>query len=202
MIQHRANTSIGRFSSSLAINYNQTKVTGREVISGTLASGRVLPANFRPVDDLRVGNLEKSNPNWRAVLSTNYQKGIFDATARVNYFGNYTVFLQPVTQNAAGTAIGATPGVTAAEAAALYPATNWAKTFGAQASVDLELGLTFAEKYRFAVGAQNLLNTFPERETRNVYPTTGGALNGSIYADTAPIGQQGGFWYVRASARF
>jgi iron complex outermembrane recepter protein len=202
VIQHRANTSIGRFSSSLAINYNQTKVTGREVISGTLASGRVLPANFRPVDDLRVGNLEKSNPNWRAVLSTNYQKGIFDATARVNYFGNYTVFLQPVTQNAAGTAIGATPGVTAAEAAALYPATNWAKTFGAQASVDLELGLTFAEKYRFAVGAQNLLNTFPERETRNIYPTTGGALNGSIYADTAPIGQQGGFWYVRASARF
>lgn len=201
VIQHKADTSIGRFNSSLAVNYNRTQVTDRRVISGTLASGRVL-TNFRPVDDVRVGNIELSNPNWRAVLSTNYQKGIFDATARVNYFGEFTTFFDPVSQNAAGTAIGATPGVTAAEAIALYPQSNWSKTFGAQASVDLEVGVTFQERFRIAVGAQNLLNTFPERETRNIYPSTGGALNGSIYPDTAPIGQLGGFWYVRASARF
>ena len=201
VIQHKANTSFGRFNSSLAINYNNTKVTGRNVINGTLASGRVL-SNFRPVDDVRVGNIEQSNPNWRGVLSTNYQSGMFDATARVNYFGKFTSFFDPVTQNTAGTAIGATPGVDAAAAAALYPATNWSKTFGAQASVDLEVGVTFQEKFRLAVGAQNLLNTFPERETRNIFPGTGGALNGSIYADTAPIGQMGGFWYVRGTAKF
>ena len=201
VIQHKANTSIGRFNSSLAVNYNDTKVTGRSVINGTLASGRVL-SNFRPVDDVRVGNVERSNPNWRAVLSSTYQKGIVDATARVNYFGKFTSFLNPVTQNAAMTAIGATPGVDAAAAAALYPQSNFSKTFGAQASVDIEVGLTFAENYRVAVGAQNLLNTYPERETRNIFPGTGGALNGSIYPDTAPIGQMGGFWYVRASARF
>ncbi len=207
VIQHKADTGIGRFNTSLAVNYNQTKVTDRRIINGTLASGRVL-SNFRPVDDVRVGNIEQSNPNWRAVLSTTYQTGILDATARLNYFGKYTTFLDPVTQNAAGTAIGATaanafgPAVTAAEALALYPTANWSKTFGAQVSFDIEIGLTFQEKYRVAVGAQNLFNTFPERETRNIYPETGGALNGSIYADTAPIGQQGGFWYLRGSVKF
>jgi iron complex outermembrane recepter protein len=196
VISHKANTGVGRFNSSLAINYNRTKVTDRKVINGTLANGRVL-SNFRPVDDVRVGNIEQSNPNWRAVLSTSWTNGMFDATGRVNYFGKYTSFNDPITSG-----IGATPGVTATEAAALYPASNWSKTFGAQASVDLEVGVTFEEKYRIAVGAQNLLNTYPERETRNIFPQTGGAANGSIYPDTAPIGQQGGFWYVRATARF
>ncbi|MCX7283790.1 MAG: TonB-dependent receptor [Novosphingobium sp.] len=195
VVAHKANTGIGRFNTSLAVNYNQTKVTDRTTITGRLASGRTI--TLLPVDDVRVGNVELSQPRWRAVLSESWTDGTFDATARVNYFGSYTTFFDPVTSG-----IGATPGVTAAEAAALYPAANWSKKFGAQASVDLEVGMTFAEKYRLAVGAQNLLNTYPARETRNIYPTTGGALNGSIYPDTAPIGQMGGFWYVRASARF
>jgi len=195
VISHKADTGIGRFNSSLAVNYNKTKVTDRAVISGTLANGRVL-SNFRPVDDVRVGNIELSNPNWRAVLSTNWRNGIFDATGRVNYFGSFTSFFDPITSG-----IGATPGVTAAEAAALYP-NPWPKKFGAQASVDLEVGVTIQERFRVAVGAQNLLNTFPERETRNIFPSTGGAANGSIYPDTAPIGQLGGFWYLRASAKF
>jgi iron complex outermembrane recepter protein len=195
VISHKADTGIGRFNSSLAVNYNKTKVTDRTVINGTLANGRVL-SNFRPVDDVRVGNIELSNPNWRAVLSTSWRNGIFDATGRVNYFGSFTSFFDPITSG-----IGATPGVTAAEAAALYP-NPFSKKFGAQASVDLEVGVTIQERFRIAVGAQNLLNTFPERETRNIFPQTGGAANGSIYPDTAPIGQLGGFWYLRASAKF
>ena len=62
--------------------------------------------------------------------------------------------------------------------------------------------MTFAENYRIAVGAQNLLDTKPERETRNIFPSTGGAANGSIYNDFSPIGWQGGFWYARVSASF
>jgi iron complex outermembrane receptor protein len=141
------------------------------------------------VDDVRVGNIERSNPNWRAVLSETYTRGIFDATARLNYFGEYTSFFDPVTSGVA------------AGFESLYP-NPWPKTFGAQVSLDLEVGATIKENYRIAVGAQNLLNTFPERETRNIFPQTGGAANGSVYPDTAPIGQMGGFWYVRASARF
>jgi iron complex outermembrane receptor protein len=195
VIQHKADTGFGRFNTSLAVNYNITKVTDRRVVAGTLANGQSL-SNFRPVDDVRVGNIELSNPNWRAVLSETYTNGIFDATARASYFGSFTSFFDPITSG-----IGATPGVTATQAAALYPV-PFSKEFGAQFSFDLEVGATFAEKYRVAVGAQNLFNTFPQRETRNIFPQTGGAANGSIYPDTAPIGQMGGFWYVRASAKF
>jgi iron complex outermembrane recepter protein len=198
VIQHTANTNFGRFNTSLAINYNETEVTDRVVINGTLASGRVL-SNFQPVDDVRVGNIEGGVPKWRGVLSSSYRNGIFDATARVNYYGSYISVFDPITSG-----IGATPSVgvnTLAEAQALYPV-PFAREFGAQAAFDLEVGLTFADKYRIAVGAQNLFNTFPERETRNVFTSTGGAANGSIYNDFAPIGQLGGFWYARVSASF
>ncbi|WP_164155923.1 TonB-dependent receptor plug domain-containing protein [Sandarakinorhabdus rubra] len=196
VLSHKADTGIGRFNSSLAVNYNKTKVTDRKVINGTLANGQVL-SNFRPVDDVRVTNIERNNPNWRAVLSTNWTNGMFDATGRVNYYGKFASRFDPITSG-----FGATPGVPdAAAAAALYP-NPFIKEFKAQASIDLEVGVTFQEQFRLAVGAQNLLNTYPERETRNIFPSTGGAANGSIYPDTAPIGQQGGFWYVRASAKF
>ena len=195
VIQHKADTGIGRFNTSLAVNYNKTKVTDRKVITGTLANGQSL-SNFRPVDDVRVGNVEQSNPLWRAVLSTTWQKDMFDVTARGSYFGKFTSFNDPITAG-----IGATPGVTAAQAAALYPV-PFSKTFGAQVAFDIEVGMTIEENYRLAVGAQNLFNTFPARETRNAFPQTGGQANGSLYPDTAPIGQMGGFWYLRASARF
>jgi iron complex outermembrane receptor protein len=156
-------------------------------------------SNFQPVDDVRVGNIEEAVPRWRAVLSTSWRSGIFDATGRVSYFGSYTSFFDPIT-----TGIAPTPSVginTQAEAQALYPV-PFSKKFGAQASFDLEVGVTFAEKYRIAVGAQNLFNELPELETRNVFPSTGGAANGSIYNDFAPIGWLGGFWYARVTASF
>jgi len=194
VVSHRADTSFGRFNTSLAINYTDTRVTDRTVINGTLASGRAI--SLTPINDVRRGNIERSQPRWRAVLTEGYTNGIFDFTGRLNYFGTFTTFLDPVT-----TGIGATPGVTLAQAQALYP-TLWSKDFGAQASFDLEMGITLKEKYRLALGVENLFNTFPQRETRNVYPGTGGQLNGSIYPDTAPIGQLGGFWYARATAKF
>lgn len=198
VVSHDADTGIGRFRTNLAVNYNTTEVTDRKVINGTLASGRVL-SNFQPVDDVRVGNIEESVPRWRAVLSTTYTKGIVDALARVNYFGSFTSFFDPIT-----TGIGPTPtaGInTLTEAQALYPV-PFAKTFDPQASFDIEVGLTFAENYRIAVGAQNLFDTLPERETRNIFAGTGGAANGSIYNDASPIGWMGGFWYARVTAKF
>jgi iron complex outermembrane receptor protein len=198
VIQHEADTGIGRFNTNLAINYNATEVTDRKTINGTLASGRVL-SNFQPINDVVVGNIEEAVPRWRAVLSTSWRSGIFDATGRVSYFGSYTSFFDPIT-----TGIAPTPSVginTQAEAQALYPV-PFSKKFGAQASFDLEVGVTFAEKYRIAVGAQNLFDELPELETRNVFPSTGGAANGSIYNDFAPIGWLGGFWYARVTASF
>lgn len=195
VLTHRASTGIGSFNTSLAVNYNETVVTNRRTITGAVGSGRVI--TLSPVDNVRKGTIEQSVPKWRAVLSENFTSGIFDATARLNYFGEYTTFFDPITSG-----FGVTPNVpTVAAAQALYP-NPWPKTFGAQVSVDLEVGVTFQKRFRLAVGAENLFGTFPERETRNVFPGTGGQANGSVYSDFAPIGQLGGFWYVRGSAKF
>jgi iron complex outermembrane receptor protein len=153
------------------------------------------------IDNTRLGNIEDSNPKWRAVLSESFTSGMFDVTARLNYFGKYTTYFAP---------IGAVPaGVDPVAFRALYPAPNpagnvgeWPKEFGAQVSFDLEVGLTFAENYRIAIGAENLFGTYPARETRNVYPSTGGQANGSLYPGSAPIGQMGGFYYARVQLKF
>lgn len=200
VLSHRADTDIGRFNSSLAVNYNRTKVTDRN----TIALSTIRPTDTRVlslIDNTRLGNIEDSNPRWRGVLSTNYTKGAFDLTARANYFGKFTTYFLPV---------GAVPaGVDPVAFRALYPAPNaaagipeWGKTFGAEVSLDLEAGLTFAENYRLAVGVENLFNNYPDVETRNAYPSTGGQANGSLYPGSSPLGQAGGFWYVRATAKF
>lgn len=199
VLTHRANSDFGNFNTSLAVNWNDTKVTGRTNIAIPSRPGQTLAL----IDNTRLGNIEDSQPRWRAVLSENFTKGIFDATVRVNYFGKYTTYFTPVNPPA-----GSTPAqITAFRA--IYPAANpagnvgeWGKEFGAQVTADLELGLTFAENYRFAIGAENVFGTLPERETRNVYPSTGGAGNGSLYPGSAPIGQAGGFYYARVQVKF
>ena len=200
VLSHRADTGVGRFNTSLAVNYNKTKVTDRK----SIALSAVRPTDTRTlslIDNTRLGNIEDSNPRWRAVLSENFTTGAFDFTARLNYFGKFTTYFAP---------IGSVPaGVDPVAFRALYPAPNppgnvgeWGKTFPSQVSLDFEAGFTVAENYRLAVGVENLFNTYPPVETRNAYPSTGGQANGSIYPGSAPIGQAGGFWYVRATAKF
>ncbi|MFQ3594862.1 MAG: TonB-dependent receptor [Sphingomonadaceae bacterium] len=190
-------TPLGALRNNLAINYNRTLVTDRRTITGTLPSGRTI--SLSPIDDVRVGNIENSVPRWRGTFTSTLQADPIDATIRVNYFGSFSTFFDPITGG-----FGPTPGsgiLTVEQARALYP-NPWPRRFGAQASLDLEFGVTIRERFRLAAGAENLLNTFPERETRNIFPTTGGLVNGAIYPDVAPIGWMGGFWYVRGSMRF
>ncbi|WP_310498692.1 TonB-dependent receptor domain-containing protein [Sandarakinorhabdus sp.] len=179
VITHKGESDAGTFNSSLAVNYNRTRVTERRTIS--LADIR--PGDTRTlalIDDVRKGNIEDQVPRWRAILATSWSKGIFDATARVNYSGSFSAWLDPTTSN---------------------PAPN-VRSFGARATVDLEVGITLEETYRLAIGGENIFNAYPERETRNIFPSTGGAANGSRWPDASPIGYMGGFWYVRASAKF
>lgn len=109
---HRANTDLGSFSTSLAINYNKTKVTERTILAA--------------IDVRRAANIEGLTPKFRGVLAESWSKGIFDATARLNYFGSITSYNN---QSASLT----DPGT---------------QRFRPDVSFDIEVGATFAEKYR------------------------------------------------------
>ncbi|PZN92569.1 MAG: TonB-dependent receptor [Alphaproteobacteria bacterium] len=130
------------------------------------------------IDVQRIGNIEGLTPRWRAVLSESWSSGMFDATGRLNYFG----------------------GITSFNNVSLAPATI--QSFRADWSLDLEVGITFAERFRLAVGGENIFDRYPEQDRRNIYPQTGAAVNGRIYNDASPLSYMGGFWYVRGTARF
>ncbi len=186
VLSHRVDTGAGNFATSLAVNYNKTVVIDRRSI--VLNRPGLSPIVSPLINDVRKGNIEQSLPRIRAVLSETYTKGAFDVTGRVNYHSKFTTFFDTVT--------GFDPAL-----ASLYP-NPYTKQFSGEVWVDLEVGVTIADNYRIAVGGQNIFDNLPDRETRNIYPQTGGAANGSIYPDISPLGWAGGFWYVRASAKF
>jgi len=167
---YRATTGWGKLGSSLAVNYNRTKLVSRRTI--TLADGRA----GQLIDDVRKRDIESLLPRWRGVFTQTAEAGPVDITARVNYFGKFT-------NNQ-------------------LPANGGDKTFGAEVSFDLEVGVKVADKFRIAVGAENILNNYPDRETRLLYPSTGSPASGFIYPDGSSLGVLGGFWYLRASAEF
>lgn len=168
VFNYRQPTDIGTFASTLAVNYNATKVTDR---------------NPSVIDDIRVGDIENLLPKWRATFTENWSSGRFQVIGRAHYFGKLTDYAE-------------------------Y-ANGGNKTFGSEFVFDLEVSYEATDFLTIAVGGENIFDQYPDRNKRaigepnqNWYETTGSLINGSRYLDTAPFGYNGGFWYIRAAARF
>lgn len=129
----------------------------------------------RAVDRERRIEIGAFNPKWRGNAAINVEKGPFDAQIRASYYGKWTD----------------------AVANAVPTANSFDQTFGARVLIDLELGYDINDKFRLAVGADNLFNTYPDKDLR-----IGQNNNGIVYPQFSPFGFSGGFWYVRGSAKF
>jgi iron complex outermembrane receptor protein len=175
VLTHRGDVGPGSLNSSLALNYNRTRVLERRQV----VLAKLRPADTRVItliDDVRKTDIEGILPRWRAVAASTFSTDRFDFTARANYHSSFTV--------------GATT------------ANGGDKTFGGELSFDFEAGATFNEVYRVAIGLENAFNRYPDRETRGIFPTIDAPGSGNRYPDASPLGYQGGFWYVRVGARF
>lgn len=62
----------------------------------------------------------------------------------------------------------------------------------AQVTIDTELGYSLTEQVTISVGAENLLDSYP---TKNPYST----ILGAQYAESAPAGFSGGYYYLKLS---
>lgn len=71
------------------------------------------------------------------------------------------------------------------------------QTGSAEVLVDAELSYRFNPTLTLAVGGSNIFNNYPDREMR---PSQ--LINGFKYLRFSPIGFNGGFWYVRGTAKF
>jgi iron complex outermembrane receptor protein len=58
------------------------------------------------------------------------------------------------------------------------------------------------DNVRLTVGGENILDSYPDRETRGIYPITNSTANGSIYLDDSPAGFNGAFLYAKVGLKF
>jgi len=114
------------------------------------------------INDKRVTQLEGNTPSNRFTLSFSHSQDRWDLLARVRYYGGYEEFT-------------------------LDDGSNY---FDVDAStvVDVEVGYQFNDAVRLIVGAENILDEYPEERSNT---------SGLIWPDTSPFGYNGGYYYLR-----
>ena len=158
--------TVGRTKFSAIFNYTDTAVKNVE---------------SSVIDEFRINTLERGLPNTRWNFSINHRSERWSLMGRLNYFGQF--WDSEDGRNAAGVAGG--------------PAESWLyPTYSGKALLDLELGIPFGENTTLAVGAENLLNTYPDV---NMF---GANTVGNQYGQFSPFGFNGAYYYVRVGYSF
>ena len=169
------------------LNDFSTTTQGVDLI-GTLAAGRTTFSaiyNYTDttlkdiesavIDEFRINTLERGLPNTRWNFSVNHRQDRWSLLGRVSYFGAF--WDSEDGRNAADLGVVASPW--------LYPA------YSGKALLDLELGIPLDGGVSLALGAENILNAYPEA---NVH---GASTVGNRYGQFSPFGFNGAYYYVR-----
>ena len=129
------------------------------------------------IDQFRIATLEQGLPNTRWNFSVNHAADRWRLTTRVSYFGAYW---------------DSEDGRNAADAGDVLYSWLYAPYSG-KALLDVEFGIPFGAGAELAIGAENLLNVYPDI---NPY----GADNvGNQYGQFSPFGFNGAYYYTRVS---
>ncbi len=160
----------GNFRWTLSANFNKTKFLSiRQPPPALAAAGLVL------IDRVRIGDFTVGNPNNKFIFSTNWAISRFDTTLRLTRYGK---------------------AVSTASAAAGGAAFD--ETVSPALIVDIDSTFKITDQLSFTVGANNLLNKYPDK----VKPANRGATNYNFYNQYSPYGISGGFYYGRVSYAF
>lgn len=141
-------------------------------------NNKVLRANANVISAAQIGNIRNLAPHDVARLTVGYTREKIAITVRGSYFGSWI--------NATDYGFG--------------------QTFGSKATADLDVTYNMSKDLALSVGANNLFNTFPDKldnRSLTIYPVTGGAADGQVYArNGGPFGFNGGFWYARVRIKY
>ncbi len=163
----------GRFDLTLTANFNSTDVT-RVPETQALAALSPSPPLF---DRFNVRTMEDGNPEDKYTFNVNWSRERWGATVRATRYGQ--VFAPDSGTNA-----------TFANVAAGYvPIDQW---LSAQTLIDLEGRVNITDHIKFALGAENVGDEYPD--------PTPIALNGTgnaPYSNYAPYGRSGRYYYGR-----
>jgi iron complex outermembrane receptor protein len=162
----------GTLNLSAAANLTKTEVVRVNVpqaMADTFAGGNLDTVRIRLLNREDRNRLEDALPHQKGTLSARYTGGRLSALVRATYFGKI-VYKAPA------------------------PAND--EQFGAKTLLDVDLGLDVLRGVRLGVGANNLLNTFPDKQK------VPGNINGGrfIYSRrVTQFGMNGGFYYARVA---
>jgi len=157
--------SAGDWEFTLGANVNQTDITKLPVQpAGVLPPGTPPPTLFGRVAQI---TLEDGQPKEKVTFQTVWDHGWFGATFRGTYYGAVV-----------------SPGTTPAGDIRL----------GQKTLFDLEGRFDVAKGFQFAVGAENILDEYPDATSASL--NTSGATAFSSYS---PFGFNGRFLYARAT---
>lgn len=160
----------GDFDLSASASHNDTNLTR---VQSTPVLSALTPAPvFLP--HYRTATLTDGQPHWKANLIVDWTAGPLGVTAKVEYYGS---LLQPSNNS--------------------NPLGDY--TLGDRALVDLEARWEVIKGLQLAVGADNLLDTYP---TTPPYVLNGVTLSSNgvnAFPEYSPFGFQGRFLYTRAS---
>ncbi len=118
-----------------------------------------------PISDGRVQALEDLLPNIKGSATLLHSKGIWSGLVRASYYGEWD------------------------------DTGNGVDDIGAELLIDAEIGAEVYEGLELIVGAQNLLDNFPDENP-------GAGDIGQLYPESSPFGFNGGQYYVKARYTF
>ncbi len=164
------------------IDLISTLAVGRTTFSGVFnyTDTEIKNVESAVIDEFRINTLERGLPKTRWNFTVNHDAGSWSLMGRLNYIGSF--WDSEDGRNAAD--------LDAVDKSWLYPA------YGGKVLLDLELGVPLGEHVSLAVGAENLLNTYPDV---NMY---GAQTVGNQYGQFSPFGFNGSFYYTRLSYSF
>ena len=166
----------GQFDTTIVANRNETDVT-RVPQTAPLAALAPPPPLFARVNVL---TFEEGSPDSKLAATLNWSGGgLFGATFRVTRYGE---------------ALDPDPRLTGTTAA---PIGDQDAVIGAQTVVDLEGRFEPNERLRIAIGAENLLDEFPD-----AFPVARNATGNTPFSNYAPFGRSGRYLYGRVSFGF
>ena len=190
VLNWRVPVDFGKFDFTAAYNYNKNTILSRNNTLGPLASipGVIL---FGRQESVR---FTKGQPKDKIVLSLDGDFGTIGFTARTTRYGRVTSpgLVAPLAPNQLS--------FTAAGPDDVSLSPKWI--------TDLEVRLDVAERFHFAIGADNVFDVYPDRLPFGIRPAAlgGGSFpqnnqyNG--YSIFSPFGFNGRFLYGRVSVDF
>ena len=171
---YAVDTGAGTVVLSAALNLTKTEVqeVHRPAVSDMFASAGQTAFDNLFFDRLARNRLEDSVPHVKGNAAIRYNYRALSALVRADYYGQ--VRFRPVLSTDA-------------------------QTFGAKTLFDADLGYQFTKNFQLSIGADNIFNTFPDKNTKanNI------SLGRFVYnRNVTQFGLNGGFYYGKLELTF